>query len=70
VPFHCENGIVYPLQWGWNKAEGAPYGKVWMIDVATRQVWRITGKKSCLATAAAVAALPQAPWVLNVPQGN
>jgi hypothetical protein len=68
VPFHCKSGWVYPLQWGWDKTEGAPYGNVWMIDVATRTVWRITNRASCLAVSAAVAALPPARWVLSMPQ--
>jgi hypothetical protein len=68
VPFYCQAGVVFPLQWGWTRAHGAHYGNVWMIDVATRTVWRITDNASCLAATTAVEALPPAPWVLNLPQ--
>jgi hypothetical protein len=67
VPFHCQSGVIYPLKWGWNQAHGAQYGNVWIIDVATRAVWRIADRASCLAATEAVAALPPAPWILNLP---
>jgi hypothetical protein len=67
VPFHCEGGQIYPLEWGWSQLQGAPYGNVWVIDVATRGVWHVTDRASCLTAATAVGGLPMARWVASIP---
>jgi hypothetical protein len=67
VPFHCKAGRIYPREWGWSELQGAPYGNVWMIDVATRGVWHVTDRASCLTAADAVLQLPMARWVESIP---
>jgi hypothetical protein len=67
VPFHCQAGTIYPREWGWSQLQGARYGNVWMIDVATRGVWHVSDRASCLTAAAAVAHLPMARWVASLP---
>jgi hypothetical protein len=67
VPFHCVGGMIYPLQWGWSQVHGARYGNVWLIDVATRAVWRVRDRASCVAATASVMQLPMARWVGSLP---
>jgi hypothetical protein len=67
VPFICEAGRIFPRQWGWSTLQGARYGNVWVLDVATRGVWHVTDRASCLAASAAVKLLPMARWVASLP---